>query len=369
MVLSWLGRRQHQSVADVPGTATGSKDPALTNLSLCPGQQCGHPQRWLLRHGRAAIRVARSQPHPHADRPRRSGGERRYEYDTEFNLPAYMWNGPAMANSLMAYFDCRLNQDELELPVDDRANRWSPTGTPRATSTPARTAPSRAPGSRMVDGVRNDDSDYAYIEVVDDTTYVWYGSKSLPLVEPLRLLGEPGNMIAGGPDRADMRAAVNYGYPYNDLLATPDEYVPARLVSASEETKRIRQRVYRRRLGGAGDSQRQCAGDNPDKSKSRNQARPPSVTNETTDPAPTTKRSHRSAPARTASNFTPKPLAKGRRPAEAQVPSARRSRRVWTNSPSGRRQIPATQTRTAVRRIRLVRTDVICRWMRCASCA
>ena len=53
-----------------------------------------------------------------------------YEYDINSNIPAYLWNGPAYANSLMAYFDRRLNQDELYLPVDDEGNPLDADGKP-----------------------------------------------------------------------------------------------------------------------------------------------------------------------------------------------------------------------------------------------
>ena len=147
-----------------------------------------------------------------------------YEYDINSNIPAYLWNLPAYANSLLAYFDRRLNQDELYLPVDDEGNPLDAIGNPL----PERSCEGTA--CRVQVGVDDEgEPEYARILVVDDTTYVSYESNRLPLVEPLRLLGEAGDRIADAVEPA-MRAVVDYGYPYNDPLATPDEYIPARLI-------------------------------------------------------------------------------------------------------------------------------------------
>ena len=163
-----------------------------------------------------------------------------YEYDINSNIPAYVLNGPAMANSLLAYFERRLNQEELVLPVDEQGNSLVPEDCGAQceyeTDDEGMITFTRVEAGRYE--FTTADGDSGYIEVVDDTTYVSYKSKNVPLVAPLRLLGEPGNKIADLTEPA-LRAAVNYGYPDNDPLANPDDYVPARLVPRPQETQRF----------------------------------------------------------------------------------------------------------------------------------
>ena len=222
-----------------------------------------------------------------------------YEHDINSNIPAYLWNLPAYANSLLAYFDRRLNQDELYLPVDDEGNPLDAIGNPL----PERSCEGTA--CRVQVGVDDEgEPEYARILVVDDTTYVSYESNRLPLVEPLRLLGEAGDRIADAVEPA-MRAVVDYGYPYNDPLAAPDEYIPARLIPRRGETATFVKQFadgVREGLETLNDDAPQP----PGSSESRKARETTVVTTETTDPAPTTKRKPAISVLRDSLNFKPR---------------------------------------------------------------
>lgn len=149
-----------------------------------------------------------------------------YEYDINSNVPAYLWNAPAMANSLMAYLDRRLNQDSLDFPIDAEGNVRDCDATCHQTLDSGGTV------------VRQTADGTVRISKVDDTTYVGYESENLPLVSPLRAFGEPGNLLADAATPA-LRAVVDYGYPDNDPLANPQKYTPARLIPTRTETERF----------------------------------------------------------------------------------------------------------------------------------
>ena len=222
-----------------------------------------------------------------------------YEYDINSNIPAYLWNGPAYANSLMAYFDRRLNQDELYLPVDDEGNPLDADGKPLPSGSCEGTP------CRVRVGVDDEgEPEYARVLIVEDTTYVSYESNRLPLVEPLRLLGEPGDMIADAVEPA-ARAVVDYGYPYNDPLAAPDEYIPARVLPRPGETATFVKRFtdgVREGLETVNDD----APATPGLSESRTSGAVTVGTNETPDPAPTIKRKPPISVVKDSLNFTPK---------------------------------------------------------------
>lgn len=149
-----------------------------------------------------------------------------YEYDINSNIPAYLWNAPAMANSLMAYLDRRLNQDSLDFPIDAQGNVRDCDASCQETLDSGDTV------------VRHTADGTVRISRVDDTTYVGYESENLPLVSPLRAFGEPGNLLADAATPA-LRAVVDYGYPDNDPLANPQKYTPARLIPTRAETERF----------------------------------------------------------------------------------------------------------------------------------
>ena len=277
--------------------ATGSHDPVLTNPRLyvldndVAAPNGGYGTRL------PAFALVGVNPLPTPTDPGVPVVSVVYEYDINSNIPAYLWNLPAYANSLLAYFDRRLNQDELYLPVDDEGNPLDSSGKPSPEGSCEGTA------CRVQVGVDDaGEPEYARILVVDDTTYVSYESNRLPLVEPLRLLGEAGDRIADAIEPA-MRAVVDYGYPYNDPLAAPDEHIPTRVIPRREETATF----VKRFADGVQEGLETLNDDGPQppgSSESRKARETTFVTNETTavtdeptavtheptEPAPTTKR-------------------------------------------------------------------------------
>ena len=287
--------------------ATGSQDPALKNaVYVLDNNVASRNGGFGTRLPLFALLGVNPIPTPTAPGVRLVNVV--YEYDINSNLPAYILNGPAMANSLLAYFERRLNQEGLALPVDDQGNSLVPASCDATCEFDAG-EDGTITFTRVEDGrseFETADGDSGYIEMVDDTTYVSYRSKNLPLVAPLRLLGEPGNQLADLTEPA-LRAVVNYGYPDNDPLANPDEYVPARLVPSAQETKRFVNDVADGVQEGL-ETLNDSAPAAPDKSKSRKSGEATVVTDETTDPAPTTKRKPPISVVKDSLNFTPKPL-------------------------------------------------------------
>lgn len=152
-----------------------------------------------------------------------------YEYDINGNTPAYVLNVVSMANSLATYFDNRLNQNEVVLPVDEDGN---------LDTTNCAECPTSLDDGEQVEVVM-DDGKTVVLKRVGNTTYISYRTEGLPLLQPLRLYGgELGNQFADVVEPA-LTAVVNYGYPDNDPLANPDKYEPAALVPTVAETNRF----------------------------------------------------------------------------------------------------------------------------------
>lgn len=152
-----------------------------------------------------------------------------YEYDINSNIPAYLWNAPAMLNSLMAYFERRLNQESLDFPLDAD-------GTVRADLCDADCRTDLDAGVTRTFTLANGET--VRVKLVDNTTYVSYESQRLPLVAPLRLLGPVGDRLADALTPV-LRAIVDFGYPNNDPLAAPERYIPARLLPRPHEVQRF----------------------------------------------------------------------------------------------------------------------------------
>lgn len=149
-----------------------------------------------------------------------------YEYDINGNTPAYVLNAVSMANSLATYFDNRLNQSTVTLPVTANGD-IDYTACPDCPTT-------------FADGDEYDvtvNGEPAVISQVGTTTYISYRRDGLPLLQPLRQYGgDVGVKIAWVVEPA-LKAVVDYGYPNNDALADPDVYTPARLVPTVAETQ------------------------------------------------------------------------------------------------------------------------------------
>lgn len=151
-----------------------------------------------------------------------------YQYDINSNAPAYPLNAAASANSLVAYLYRRLNQDELELPVNAD-------GTP-AVSCESNTcgvtenhAVVECPDARCTD-VPEGDRVVAYVTTEGNTTYVTYTTDGLPLLQPVRDFVPGGDVIADATEPL-LTVAVNAGYPDNNPIPDkPGTYTPAGLV-------------------------------------------------------------------------------------------------------------------------------------------
>lgn len=152
-----------------------------------------------------------------------------YEYDINGNTPAYVLNPVAMANSLATYFDNRLNQNDVNLPVDAD-------GDLALTDDECDTACHAAIDSGENTTVVLDSGETVVIKQVGQTTYISYRREGLPLLQPLRTYGgELGNGFADAIEDP-LTDIVNFGYPDNDPLANPNAYRPAGLLPTPQET-------------------------------------------------------------------------------------------------------------------------------------
>lgn len=150
-----------------------------------------------------------------------------YEYDINGNAPKYILNPVADLNSLMAYFDRRLSQDGLQIPVNELGQPIDANGDPVDCDT----------GCKYT--IEYDDGTVVRVEKVGDVTYVGYEKSELPLLKPLRDYGgETGDKLADAAEPA-LTAVVNWGYPDNDPLANPGNYEPAGLLPSAAENKRF----------------------------------------------------------------------------------------------------------------------------------
>ncbi|CAN5638137.1 hypothetical protein BH09ACT7_BH09ACT7_24990 [soil metagenome] len=152
-----------------------------------------------------------------------------YEYDIVGNAPKYLLNPFAAANSLVAALDRRSTQPDLQLPVTDD-------GTVDCTSGGMScTYDGDAIYVTYVDENQNIVS--ARVERINGITYVSYESPDgLPLVRPLRELGEPGNALADALEPA-LTALVDYGYANNDPLSQPGGPQEIGLLPTISETR------------------------------------------------------------------------------------------------------------------------------------
>src|SRR6478735_8410129 len=119
-----------------------------------------------------------------------------YEYDYNSNAPADVLNPVAAVNSLVAYLNGHLNQNDLDLPVN-------------ADGSPSVTCGTAPAGDRVA----------AYVTVRGNTTYVTYTSDGLPLTNLIRDVVPFGNAIA---DRTEpvLTKIVNSAYPNGNPIPT-----------------------------------------------------------------------------------------------------------------------------------------------------
>jgi hypothetical protein len=153
-----------------------------------------------------------------------------YEYDYNSNAPAYALNPFSAVNALAAYLTTRLNQAEIDLPVDAEGRPIAPDGSPLTcggANTCAITesqnvlacpdARCSSPGDRIT----------AYVTTRDNTTYVTYTARELPLTTLIR--GTFGDYIANVTAPL-LKLAVDFGYYGGNPIPTdPSAYRPGSL--------------------------------------------------------------------------------------------------------------------------------------------
>jgi hypothetical protein len=208
--------------------ATGGDDPVGTNAVYVLDNSVARPNGGFgTRY--PVFAVIGVNPLPTPTSPGAQVVDVGYEYDINGNTPAYVLNPVAMANSLATYFDNRLNQNDVNLPVDadgDLALSAEECNSACLASIDSgeNTTVVLASGETVV------------IKQVGETTYISYRRSGLPLLQPLRTYGgDPGNRFADAIEDP-LTDIVNYGYPNNDPLADPDVYRPAALVPTPGET-------------------------------------------------------------------------------------------------------------------------------------
>ncbi|KUI29068.1 PE-PPE domain-containing protein [Mycobacterium sp. IS-1496] len=152
-----------------------------------------------------------------------------YEYDINGNTPAYVLNPFAMANSLATYFDNRLNQNDVDLPVTADGELDL---TDAECDSICRASIEGGEDTTVV----LDSGETVVVKQVGQTTYISYRRDGLPLLQPLRTYGgEAGKRFADAIEDP-LIDIVNFGYPGNDPLADPDVYRPAALLPTPRET-------------------------------------------------------------------------------------------------------------------------------------
>jgi len=147
-----------------------------------------------------------------------------YQYDYNSNAPAYVLNPFAAVNSLAAYLNTRLNQSQIDLPVNAD-------GTPSVTCNantcaitesgavlPCPDARCSSPGDRIT----------AYVTTRNNTTYVTYTTDELPLTTLIRTY--LGDYIADVVNPL-LELVVNFGYyGGNPIPSDPSAYRPGAII-------------------------------------------------------------------------------------------------------------------------------------------
>ncbi len=147
-----------------------------------------------------------------------------------------MLNPFSAVNALAAYLTTRLNQADIDLPVDAEGRPIAPDGTPLTcnANTCALTesgavldcpdARCSSPGDRIT----------AYVTTRDNTTYVTYTARELPLTTLIR--GVFGDYIANVTAPL-LKLAVDFGYYGGNPIPTdPSAYRPGRLFPVNRAT-------------------------------------------------------------------------------------------------------------------------------------
>ena len=147
-----------------------------------------------------------------------------YEYDYNSNAPAYVLNPFSAVNALAAYLTTRLNQADIDLPVDAEGNPLYQCNANTCALTEAG-AVLDCPDARCSTPVG--DRITAYITTRNDTTYVTYTAKELPLTTLVRSIF--GDYVASVTAPL-LKLAVDFGYyGGNPIPSDPSAYRPGHL--------------------------------------------------------------------------------------------------------------------------------------------
>ena len=152
-----------------------------------------------------------------------------YQYDYNSNAPAYVLNPFAAVNALAAYLNTRLNQAEIDLPVNAdgtpsvscNANTCAITESGAVLDCPD--ARCSSPGDRIT----------AYITTRDNTTYVTYTTDELPLTKLIRTY--LGDYVADVLNPL-LELAVDFGYyGGNPIPSDPSAYRPGAFLPSTAD--------------------------------------------------------------------------------------------------------------------------------------
>ncbi|WP_163690189.1 PE-PPE domain-containing protein [Mycolicibacterium gadium] len=154
-----------------------------------------------------------------------------YQYDYNSNAPSYVLNPFSAVNSLAAYLNTRLNQAEIDLPVNAdgtpsvtcNANTCAITESGAVLDCPD--ARCSSPGDRIT----------AYVTTRDNTTYVTYTTDELPLTALIRTY--LGDYVADVLDPV-LELLVNFGYyEGNPIPSDPSAYRPGAFLPSSADIR------------------------------------------------------------------------------------------------------------------------------------
>jgi hypothetical protein len=164
-----------------------------------------------------------------------------YEYDYNSNAPMVLLNPVAAVNSLVAWLYQRLDQSELNLPVNAdgtpsvtcAANTCGITANNVVLNCPDARCGTVPPGDRVT----------AYVTTRGNTTYVTYTAEELPLTRPIRDLVPFGGFIADLTEPL-LTELVNAAYPDNNPIpADPSQHRVATLLPSPDQVITAAQRI------------------------------------------------------------------------------------------------------------------------------
>jgi PE-PPE domain len=200
-----------------------SKDPAFSDTVVVLDNDVARPDGGFgTRYPWFALIGVNPIPTP-SDVPALAAVNIGYEYDYNSNAPIDVLNPFAAVNALAAYLNTRLNQAELDLPVNAD-------GTP-SVKCDANTCAITASGAVLdcADARCSSPEDRitAYVTTRDNTTYVTYTTDELPLTKLIRAV--LGDRIADISNPLLKLAVDSAYYGGNPIPSDPSAYRPARL--------------------------------------------------------------------------------------------------------------------------------------------